>query len=89
MRDREGVNLDGREGREELGGVQEGKAVVVCAFNPRYSGLSEFKASLVYIANSWTAKAIETNPVLGGTKEQKEKLVFYFLSSWYMMLEMW
>jgi hypothetical protein len=26
---------------------------------------------------------------LGGTKEQKEKLVFYFLSSWYMMLEMW
>jgi hypothetical protein len=39
--------------------------VVAHAFNPsRGKWISEFEASLVYKVGSWTARAIQRNPVL-------------------------
>jgi hypothetical protein len=42
--------------------------------------ISEFKASLVYKVSSWTARAIQRNPVSKNQKKKKKKKTTKFIA---------
>ena len=59
----------------------------------RQADLCEFKASLVYRASSWIAKAAkQRNPVLkkqNKTKQKTEKLKMWTITAWPMLRLLW
>ena len=60
--------------KKETKGKKFEQGVVAHAFNPsRDRQISEFEASLVYKVSSWTARAMQRNPVLKKTEKRKKK----------------